>query len=97
MAEIRETAAFGKWLAGLRDPKGKAKILVRIQRMAAGNPGNVGPVGDGVSEMRIDFGPGYRVYYRQRGEVTTLLCGGDKDTQQGDIRAAKALAQETED
>lgn len=93
MIEIRKTDAFQKWIDSLQDVKGRAKILARIERFAAGNPGDVGPVGEGVSEMRIDFGPGYRVYYKKQGkEIVILLGGGDKDTQAKDIRAAKELA-----
>lgn len=97
MAEIRKAAEFDRWLKGLSDARGKAKVLVRIQRLAQGNPGDVGPVGEGVSEMRIDFGPGYRAYYKQKGDVTTFLYGGDKGSQEADIRKAKALAKELED
>lgn len=93
MFEVRETDEFAAWLAALRDKKGKAKILVRIERLQTGNPGDVRPVGEGISELRINFGPGYRVYYTQRGEhLVLLLCGGDKDSQERDIRIAKALA-----
>jgi putative addiction module killer protein len=89
---IRQTVEFDKWLRGLRDPRGKAKVLVRIDRLALGNPGNVRPVGEGVSELRIDFGPGYRVYYQQRGDLIYLLCGGDKDSQDTDVQKAITLA-----
>jgi putative addiction module killer protein len=94
MAEIRKTAEFDSWLKRLRDTKGKAKILIRIDRLARGNPGDVGPVGEGVSEMRIDFGPGYRAYFKQKGEIVTFLYGGDKDSQDADISKAQALAKE---
>ena len=97
MAEIKKTAEFDKWLDGLRDTRAKAKVLVRIQRLAAGNPGDVAPVGDGISEMRINYGPGYRAYYRQQGDTAIFLLGGDKDTQQADIRKAKAIAEDLED
>jgi putative addiction module killer protein len=98
MAAAQQTAEFDRWLKGLRDTRARAKVLVRIDRFNSGNPGDVGPVGDGVSEMRIDYGPpGYRVYYKQRGEVTILLWGGDKDSQAADIRKAKTLASELED
>lgn len=97
MAEIRRTAEFDEFLKGLGDSRGKAKILVRIERLASGNPGDVGPVGEGVSEMRINYGPGYRAYYKQKGDVTTFLIGGDKDSQDSDVRKAKALAKELED
>lgn len=90
--EIRETEKFSEWLSGLRDPKARAKIAVRIDRLARGNPGDSEPVGDGVSEMRIHYGPGYRVYYAKIGQVIyLLLCGGTKATQTGDIKIAKRL------
>ncbi|NPU67430.1 type II toxin-antitoxin system RelE/ParE family toxin [Bradyrhizobium sp. 83012] len=93
MVEIRQTAEFNAWLLGLRDLKAKARIAARIERAANGNLGDSKPVGEGVSEMRIDYGPGYRIYYRQRGDVLViLLCGGDKSTQRSDIRRAQALA-----
>jgi len=79
----------------LRDSVAKAKIASRIQRLKFGNPGDVKPVGEGVSEMRIDHGPGYRVYYVNRGNtIIVVLCGGDKSTQQADIRRALGLAKE---
>lgn len=94
MIEIRKTETFVKWLDGLRDIKARSRVLVRIERLAAGNPGDVKPVGEGVSELRIDYGPGYRVYFVKRGEaVIVLLAGGDKSTQAKDIRAAIRLAQ----
>jgi putative addiction module killer protein len=97
MIEIRQTAVFAKWLAGLRDREARTRIAVRIDRMALGNPGDVKPVGAGVSEMRITYGPGYRVYFTRRGYVLVLLlCGGDKSSQARDIAAAKALAAEWE-
>ena len=97
MLQVRRTEAFATWLAGLRDSVAKAKIAVRIQRMAMGNLGDVKPVGEGVSEMRIAYGPGYRVYFVRRGEtVVVLLCGGDKRTQAKDIMAAKVMASEWE-
>jgi putative addiction module killer protein len=95
--EIRETGTFSDWLRELRDSRAKAIIAARIRRLAFGNPGDVRPVGDGVSELRIHFGPGYRVYYVQRGAVLiVLLCGGDKSTQEKDIEKARNLAKETE-
>lgn len=97
MAEIRTTAEFDKWLHGLRDTRAKAKVLVRIQRLAGGNPGDVASVGGGLSEMRIDYGPGYRAYYRQRGDTATFLLGGDKGSQQADIAKAKTIADNLED
>jgi putative addiction module killer protein len=91
--QIRRTEEFADWLRDLRDRQGRAKILARIDRLEDGNPGDTRSVGAGVVEMRIDFGPGYRVYYVERGEVAViLLCGGDKSTQEHDIRRAKALA-----
>lgn len=91
--EIRKTEVFARWLDGLRDIRARARILVRIERLASGNPGDVRPVGEGVSELRIDYGPGYRVYYLQRGrEVVILLAGGDKRTQSRDIKTALRLA-----
>lgn len=93
MIEIRKTETFVKWLDGLRDIKARSRVLVRIERLAAGNPGDVKPVGEGVSELRIDYGPGYRVYFVKRGEaVNVLLAGGDKSTQAKDIRTAIRLA-----
>ena len=94
MIEIRKTEIFAKWLDGLHDIRARARILVRIERLAAGNPGDVKPVGGGVSELRIDYGPGYRVYYKKYGQkVVILLAGGDKSTQSKDIKTALRLAQ----
>jgi putative addiction module killer protein len=96
--EIRQTAVFAKWLDDLRDLNARQRIVVRIRRLSLGNAGDVRPVGDGVSEMRIDYGPGYRVYFAARGKtLALLLCGGDKRTQKRDIAAAKALAGEWKD
>ncbi|MDE0692874.1 MAG: type II toxin-antitoxin system RelE/ParE family toxin [Gammaproteobacteria bacterium] len=93
MLEVRRTEAFAKWLDGLRDVRARARVQVRIERLAAGNPGDVGPVGKGVSELRIDYGPGYRVYFRRQGDtVVVLLAGGDKRTQSDDIETALRLA-----
>ena len=98
MFEIRQTAVFASWLTGLRDERAKARIAERLHRFGAGNPGDIKSVGDGVTEMRIDYGPGYRVYYTRRGSVVViLLCGGDKRGQQRDIRRAKTLAAEIEE
>jgi putative addiction module killer protein len=92
MVVIRKTNLFMKWLTGLRDQKAIARIQIRIDRLALGNPGDVRPVGSGISEMRIDYGPGYRVYFSQRGsEFVILLCGGDKTTQTSDIEKAKRV------
>ena len=93
MIEIRKTEAFVKWLDGLRDIKARSRVLVRIERLATGNPGDVKPVGEGVSELRIAYGPGYRVYFVRRGQaVIVLLAGGDKSTQAEDIKTAIRLA-----
>ena len=93
MNEIRKTDLFVKWLDGLDDLLGRARIMARIERVATGNFGNVKPVGEGVFEMRIDCGPGYRVYYiQQRHTVVILLAGGDKSTQAQDIKTAKRMA-----
>jgi len=91
--EIRKTDVYAKWLDGLLDVRGRARILARVERLAAGNPGDVRPVGEGVSELRIDYGPGYRVYFKQHGrEVVILLAGGDKSSQARDIKTALRLA-----
>lgn len=93
MIEIRKTEIFAKWIDGLRDVSARARILVRIERLAEGNPGDVRPVGEGVSEMRIDYGPGYRVYYKKQGsKLVILLAGGDKRSQSRDIKNALNLA-----
>lgn len=95
MIEVRQTDVFTDWFAGLRDREARARIVVRIRRLSLGNPGDVKPVGNGVSEMRIDYGPGYRVYFVRRGDtVVVLLCGGDKRNQDRDIARAIELAQE---
>lgn len=93
MYEIRKTETYVQWLDGLRDIHARARVLARVERLAAGNPGDVKPVGEGVSELRIDYGPGYRVYYTLRGrQVIILLAGGDKRTQAADIKVALRLA-----
>jgi putative addiction module killer protein len=93
MFEIRKTETFARWIDELRDIHARARIQARIERLAAGNPGDVRPVGEGVSELRIDYGPGYRVYYTKRGRtVLILLAGGDKRTQATDIKTALRLA-----
>lgn len=93
MFEIRKTETFARWLDGLRDIRARVRIQIRIERLASGNAGDVRPVGEGVSEMRIDYGPGYRVYFTKRGrEVVVLLAGGDKRTQAADIKTALRLA-----
>jgi putative addiction module killer protein len=92
--EVRQTTRFSTWLAGLRDERARARILKRLDRARDGNLGDVAPVGKGVSEMRIFYGPGYRLYFVQQGEtLIVLLCGGDKSTQAADIAEAKALAE----
>ena len=94
MVEIRKTELFAKWIDNLRDTQAKARVLVRIERLASGNAGDVKPVGEGISEMRIDYGPGYRVYFTKRGnELIILLAGGDKSSQSKDIKSAIRLAQ----
>jgi len=91
--EIRKTELFAQWLDGLRDLQARARVQARIERLAAGNRGDVAPVGEGVSELRIHHGPGYRVYFKQRGrELMILLAGGDKRTQARDIKTALRLA-----
>ena len=93
MIEVRQTDVFAAWFAGLRDRQARARITVRIRRLSLGNPGDVKPVGSGVSEMRIDYGPGYRVYFVSRGAtVVILLCGGHKRSQDRDIAHALELA-----
>jgi putative addiction module killer protein len=91
--EVRKTNEFALWLDGLRDIHARARVQSRIERLAAGNPGDVKPVGEGVSELRIDYGPGYRVYFVQKGSVSIiLLAGGDKSTQARDIKTALRLS-----
>jgi putative addiction module killer protein len=93
MIEVRRTAVFTEWLDGLRDLRARARVQARIERLAMGNPGDVRPVGEGISELRVDHGPGYRLYFTRRGpELILLLMGGDKGTQTEDIRAAIHLA-----
>ena len=97
MIEVRQTERFATWLAGLRDVRARARILKRLDRAGQGDLGDVAPVGGGVSEMRIFYGPGYRVYFVQRGSaLIVLLCGGDKSSQAADIEEAKAMAKEVE-
>lgn len=93
MTEIRKTDVYVKWLDGLRDIRARARILARVERLATGNAGDAEPVGEGVSELRINYGPGYRVYYKQQGrELVILLAGGDKSSQSRDIKTALRLA-----
>jgi putative addiction module killer protein len=95
MFEVKRTAAFDGWLKSLKDAKGRARIEARIDRLANGNAGDVGPIGEGLSELRIDFGPGYRVYYGRAGATLyLLLCGGDKGSQDADIKSAHAMWKE---
>ena len=95
MLEVLKSATFEKWFNGLRDRQAQARITARISRLALGNAGDVKPVGSGVSEMRIDCGPGYRVYFQQRGPaIALLLCAGDKSTQDADIRRAIQIAKD---
>lgn len=95
MIEVRQTGVFSDWLRKLRDEKARSRILIRVRRLSLGNFGDVRTVGEGVSELRIDYGPGYRVYFQQRGNVLVLLlAGGTKKTQPTDIAKAKKLAKE---
>jgi putative addiction module killer protein len=95
MLTIEKTDIFLNWLRCLRDVRAIARIQIRIDRLALGNAGDVNSVGEGVSELRVDYGPGYRVYYAQRGKtLVVLLCGGDKRSQSSDIAMAKKLAKE---
>ena len=93
MLEIRKTEIYADWLDNLRDLRARARVQVRVERLAAGNAGDAKPVGEGVSELRIDYGPGYRVYFTRRGRnLVILLAGGDKGTQSADIKTALRLA-----
>ena len=93
VVEIRQTEVYARWFGRLRDRQARVRIDSRIRRMSLGNFGDVRPVGEGVSEIRIDYGPGYRVYYAQRGQaLVVLLAGGDKDSQERDIQRALDLA-----
>src|SRR5271165_4591791 len=95
MIEVRQTEAFADWLRTLRDRRAAARIAERLRRLALGNAGDVKPVGEGVSELRVDYGPGYRVYFVGRGKsLVVVLCGGDKADQDRDVARAKALAKE---
>ena len=94
MLEVRQTEVYARWFENLRDRQARARVDARIRRLSLGNPGDVKAVGDGVLELRIDYGPGYRVYFVRRGQtVVILLAGGDKRTQDRDIRMARALAE----
>ncbi|MDD2998450.1 MAG: type II toxin-antitoxin system RelE/ParE family toxin [Candidatus Riflebacteria bacterium] len=93
MFEIRKTDDYAKWIDNLADIRARARILVRVERLAVGNPGDVKPVGEGVSELKIDYGPGYRVYFKKQGqELIILLAGGDKSSRAKDIKLALGLA-----
>lgn len=93
MREVFKSATFDKWFSSLRDRQAKARIAARIDRLSLGNAGDAKPVGSGVSEMRIDYGPGYRVYFTQRGPIIiVILCGGDKRNQAADIKRAIEIA-----
>ena len=93
MYEVQKTEEFENWLKGLRDERAVARIASRIERLGMGNPGDVTPIGEGISEMRLTYGPGYRVYFKQTGlTIVLILCGGDKSTQDKDIKRAKELA-----
>lgn len=95
MIEVRQTPEFVNWLRGLRDARARGRILVRIDRLSVGLSGDAKPVGEGVSELRIDYGPGYRVYFKRRGpDLVILLAGGDKSSQSRDIARALRLARE---
>ena len=95
MMQVQQTEAYAKWFSGLRDRVARARIDIRIRRLSLGNAGDAKPVGDGVSELMVDHGPGYRIYFILRSEVViVLLAGGDKSTQDKDIRNAKSLAKD---
>jgi putative addiction module killer protein len=97
MITVRETETFRSWITSLRDGRAQSRINIRIRRLSLGNPGDSKGVGDKVTELRIDYGPGYRVYFTQRGDnLVILLAGGDKSTQAKDIETAKALAKDLE-
>lgn len=95
MLDIRQTETFAKWRSKLKDDQARAAIALRLARLGFGHAGDAAPVGDGISELRIHYGPGYRIYFQRRGEmIIVLLCGGDKSTQAKDIKKAKLLAKE---
>jgi putative addiction module killer protein len=97
VVEIIKSDTFDRWLRGLRDTAARVRIMTRLDRLARGNAGDARSVGEGLSELRIDYGPGYRVYFMRRGAfVVVLLCGGDKSTQEADIKRAKVLAADWE-
>jgi putative addiction module killer protein len=93
MKTVIRTSVYNKWLKKLRDRRAKAMIYSRVDRLAEGNPGDAAPIGEGCSELRIHYGPGYRIYFKDTGkEIIILLCGGGKSSQQADIAKAKELA-----
>ena len=93
MFAVRKTETYAKWLDSLRDARARARVLVRVERLAAGNPGDVRPLGEGVSELRITYGPGYRVYFKKKARtIIVLLAGGDKRSQSNDVQTALRLA-----
>lgn len=95
MIEIIRSTTFSDWLANLKDAQARSRILARIDRIAFGHFGDAEPIGDGLSELRFHFGPGYRIYFMQRGKtIVVLLCGGDKATQSQDIKRAKVIAKD---
>lgn len=95
MVEVVKSATFDRWIRKLKDRRAAARVLIRIDRLLSGNPGDVRPIGRGISELRIDYGPGYRVYYLHEGDrLVLLLCGGSKSTQQADIQTAHQIAQD---
>ena len=95
MVRVLESETFKAWLGALRDDRARTRIVLRVRRLESGNPGDAKPIGDGLSELRIDYGPGYRVYFMRRGVfLVVLLCGGDKSTQRQDIANAKRVAVE---
>ena len=97
MFEIIESATFSKWLSGLKDQQARMRIYVRLDRLSLGNFGDAGPIGEGLSELRIHYGPGYRLYYIQRDTRVVMWCGGDKSSQPRDIEKAKIIAKEWKD
>ena len=95
MVEVVKSATFDRWIRKLKDRRAPARVLIRIDRLIGGNPGDVRPIGRGISELRIDYGPGYRVYYLQDADrLVLLLCGGSKSTQQADIQTAHQIAKD---
>jgi putative addiction module killer protein len=93
--EVRQTNEYARWFDKLRDAQARARILVRLRRLSLGNTGDVRPVGEGISELRIDYGPGYRIYFKSQGKtIIVLLIGGNKRTQKRDIERAKELARD---